>query len=511
MSDAGSAKLTHCMRLLSEAELLKMEARRLEEQRQEFGPQQEEMVGVKIDVKNAFNTCSPKAIIKTMAEENSLKHMAWAVACQLAPDQPLESGGKQWGTRKTGATQGDTAGPPLFCLSWQEWVEKLDATLTEAGGVARFGMDDGYTWGPPSILFPALEVFRRDILENCSLELEVSKSECFSWSGELPAAAPRDIRLAGEQVDGRWEAGWVVYGCPMGTDAYVSFMLDKKVDELAGGAERACEVLEGESQALWAVLRLSLQQQFGYWVSLVHPSQVAGAAARVDTVLRKVLEKVAGGEIPQERGGLDYTCAIGPEVGWLEGRSFQNIITGLPIKSGGLGLRSMLDLAPAAWLGALEQALPFFSGEKQVCPPLADLAGPENDPFNRWQPLLDSGLRTGEELRQAWAILQQRAQGMSEYLEEELGGPLQQPVEAMGEGSTDGSTRMQVTEQLETLTLATLKKHLETARDQKARPVCSMQQKDKLSTAWLLALPGAQSSLTTPIFQEGIAMVLCVP
>ena len=90
----------------------------------------------------------------------------------------------------------------------------------------------------------------------------------------------------------------------MDTDAYVSFMLDKKVEELAEGAERACEVLKGESQALCAVLRLSLQQQFGYWVSLVHPSQVAGAAERVDTILRKVLEKVAGGKIPQGGGGL---------------------------------------------------------------------------------------------------------------------------------------------------------------------------------------------------------------
>ena len=44
----------------------------------------------------------------------------------------------------------------------------------------------------------------------CSLELEVSKPGCFSWSGELPAAAPQDIRLAGEQVDGRWEPGWIV-------------------------------------------------------------------------------------------------------------------------------------------------------------------------------------------------------------------------------------------------------------------------------------------------------------
>ena len=221
--------------------------------------------------------------------------------------------------------------------------------------------------------------------------------------------------------------------------------------------------------------------------------------------------KVAGGDIPQFGEGLSYTCAMGPEVGWLEGRSFQSIITGLPIKSGGLGLRSMLDLAPAAWLGALEQAVPFFAGEKQVCPPLAHLAGLEEGVLERWQPLLDSRSRTGEELQRAWNTLQERARQMSDFLEEELGGALGQPVEAAGEGSTDGSTRMVVTTQLEMLTLATLNKHLDGVRDRKARPVCNMQQKDKLSMAWLLALPGAQSSISTPIFREGVAMVECVP
>ena len=128
-------------------------------------------------------------------------------------------------------------------------------------------------------------------------------------------------------MDGRWEPGWIVYGCPMGTDAYVAHMLDKKVEELAEGAKRACEVLEEESQALWAVLRLSLQQQFGYWISLVHPTQVAGAADRVDSILCKVLEKVAGSVVPQASEDLAYTCPVGPEVGWLEGRSFQSIIS----------------------------------------------------------------------------------------------------------------------------------------------------------------------------------------
>ena len=111
-------------------------------------------------------------------------------------------------------------------------------------------MDDGYCWGPPAVLFPALEKFQRDIKELCSLELEVAKSECFAWSGQLPAEAPEEIKIAGAEVNGTWEVGWVVYGCPMGSDAYVAHMMDKKVDEIARGATRAKEVLKDENSLL---------------------------------------------------------------------------------------------------------------------------------------------------------------------------------------------------------------------------------------------------------------------
>ena len=52
----------------------------------------------------------------------------------------------------------------------------------------------------------------------------------------------------------------------------------------------------------------SLQQKFGYWLSLVHPSQVAAAAIKVDEVLRRVLEQVAGFSIPLRGEDLSYTC-----------------------------------------------------------------------------------------------------------------------------------------------------------------------------------------------------------
>ena len=128
-------------------------------------------------------------------------------------------------------------------------------------------------------------------------------------------------------------------------------------------------MLEGESQSLWAVIRLSLQQQFGYWLSLVHPSQVAAAAKRVDAVTLKVLQEVAGFKVPQIGDELPYTCPMGQEVPHLEGRSFQSILTGLPVKYGGLGLRSQLEQSPAAWVGALEQALPFFQGRRECVLP----------------------------------------------------------------------------------------------------------------------------------------------
>jgi hypothetical protein len=130
----------------------------------------------------------------------------------------------------------------------------------------------------------------------------------------------------------------LVYGIPVGSDRYVASMLDRKVEEVADSAAKSVQVLQGEPQALWTVLRLSIQQQFGYWLALVHPTQVAAAAARVDTILHSVLERVAGFPIPEGGQGLTYTCPLEVGVDGLDGRSFQSVLSSLPLKSGGLGL-----------------------------------------------------------------------------------------------------------------------------------------------------------------------------
>ena len=58
---------------------------------------------------------------------------------------------------------------------------------------------------------------------------------------------------------------------------------------------------------------------------------------------------------------------------------------------------------------------------------------------------------------------------------------------------------------------AVLKKAMANHQDQTARPVWSLKQRDKLSTAILLNIPGAYSSLSSPIFTESLAVLLCIP
>ena len=53
---------------------------------------------------------------------------------------------------------------------------------------------------------------------------------------------------------------------------------------------------------------------------------------------------------------------------------FKHGLSSLPIRQGGLGITSQVELAPLAFISSVEQALPFFGGEKGVCPSLGHLA-----------------------------------------------------------------------------------------------------------------------------------------
>ena len=174
-------------------------------------------------------------------------------------------------------------------------------------------------------------------------------------------------------------------------------------------------------------------------------------------------------------------------------------------------MRSKVEVSPAAFIGGLEQALPHFTVEGGVCPQLVGVLGEwVGQEDRRWQHLLQSGCRTGRELSVAWGILQSEARQCTAYLGQELDGHLAVPVEGVGEGSVDGSTRKAVVQQREELRGAVLKVGLSRLPDPTLKPVIAWANRDKLSSSWLQCLPGP-NGLSSQAFTEAMALLLCMP
>ena len=97
-----------------------------------------------------------------------------------------------------------------------------------------------------------------------------------------------------------------------------------------------------------------------------------------------------------------------------------------PVRLGGFGFRSLEDSAGIAYLGALEQAIPSYSGEDGICNQLDEVMGGQgcfgdDAPSDmRWKIMLESGSREGEELRRVWSKLRQEELQAAAWLEEEV-------------------------------------------------------------------------------------------
>ena len=71
-------------------------------------------------------------------------------------------------------------------------------------------------------------------------------------------------------------------------------------------------------------------------------------------------------------------CVIQVPIVNLTGQSFKHWLVNQPVKLGGLGLRSLVETSPAAFVECVEMSPPFFAGdegEDWICPQLEDVIG----------------------------------------------------------------------------------------------------------------------------------------
>ena len=489
-SVGGAAKLVNSVRMLLEAN--------------------PGFVGVKCDVKNAFNCAARAKVLRVLEGEDSLRHLVWHAALSLSSPSALESGGKVWGEAAEGMCQGDPESGSYFCLAWHPEIRELDRQIAAVGGAVKAGMDDLFIVGPPDVLFPAMLQFWEEVTVSCNLQLEPSKTQVFTWTGELPHNTPPGYPSAGTVVDGDFLPEFLCYGIPVGSPGYVRHHLSVKVQEVGREVKEIVRVLEGEGQSIWTIARASTAMKLDYHVSLCYPTDMEVAARQMDDILWTMLEKAAGLSIPRVEEGRGLECCPLLPVSRLQHRSYQDWMVRMPVRLGGMGLRSVADTSLSAFIGGVEQALPHFLGEGGLCPQLQPVLGDMASPASRWRDLTRSGCRTGEELVWAWNTLRREATESCEYLGQDLAGPLDVVVEGAGHGCTDGSSRRKITTWLEDMRAATLTKALEDYPDQSARPVWVHPQLDKLSQGWILSLPG-HNGFSQPELTETVARFLCMP
>ena len=199
----------------------------------------------------------------------SLRHLAWHAALSLAPYGELESKGTVWGQSQDGTTQGDPEAGAYFAVGWHPQLRQLDSVVSAVGGAARAGCDDLVVVGPAATVFPALEQFWTDIEQKCCLHLERSKTEVYTGSEVLHPGTPAGLRIAGTRVAGEeFLPGFVLYGIPIGDSRFVKHHLALKVQEIAKQVDDVLEVLDGEGQAIWTVLRSSTLMKLDYHLGL---------------------------------------------------------------------------------------------------------------------------------------------------------------------------------------------------------------------------------------------------
>ena len=112
-----------------------------------------------------------------------------------------------------------------------------------------------------------------------------------------------------------------------------------------------------------------------------------------------------------------------PGVPFLQGKSFQCSLIHQPVKLGGLGLRSLVETSPAAFVGGVEMSLPHFTGEEGICALLEDEVG-RVEGLNRWSTFLTSASRTAQEFERSWSTLKQEAEECCTFLDKQLEGEL---------------------------------------------------------------------------------------
>ena len=326
----------------------------------------------------------------------------------------------------------------MFCVGIAPELAALDRELAAVGGVARGDADDIYACGPPAVVFEAVARFAEAVERELGLVMRPEKLLCFSHNLDLatcpervahrvPVGILRDeadeplLVPCGRGGEPRQVRGITVGGVPVGEEDFEMEWMARRGAAVAGYITSTREQLRHLPGHLWAILFYCLQSRLDYWLRLLPIDITRRAAQAVDAALLSTVE--AAGR-PGMLAEDDGTQAEGVMLRRLR----------LPARRKGAGVRSRLDLAPAAYCASAVEAMECFlpgagsTGFWAVLEPVFG-AGAFAAGGHRLEHWLDTMTPEAMSFFQAWMRCQ------AEVRDTDVRGPLDQEPRLAGVGS----------------------------------------------------------------------------
>ena len=266
----------------------------------------------KLDFKNAFNSVRRDAMLETIA--STIPELFPFVHAAYSDSSVLKFGSYSIDSNE-GVQQGDPLGPLLFSLTIHSLLVNCESDL-------RIGyLDDITLGGLTSMVTSDVSRLKSDAAK-LGLELNVSKSEIISAENDciIPTELSNFVKVRPSDA--------MLLGSPLSTMEALTSTLSKRINDLKTATKRLRLI---HSHDALVILRHSLSLP-----SLLHNLRSAPCFGHYlleifDNTVRESLSEILNQNIKDHH--------------WQQ--------ASLPVRNGGLGIRSACQLAPSAFLASL--------------------------------------------------------------------------------------------------------------------------------------------------------------
>ena len=243
-----------------------------------------------------------------------------------------------------GGEQGDPLMPGLFALAQHPALVAVQAQLHDGEAMFAF-LDDIYVISLPTRTRAIFDLVQIALWEHARIEVALGKTKAWNAAGEEPP----DMSDLGTDAEPCWVGGWscpaqhrgmILLGTPLGDPAFIRRELEAKRAVQDRLLSRIPDV--PDLQTAWLLLLLSANPRANYLLRVLPPVETARYAASHDNAVQVCLQRLLATDAPLQLDALQ--CRR----------------THLPMRLGGLGLRSASRLRFEAYWASWADTLPMI-------------------------------------------------------------------------------------------------------------------------------------------------------